>query len=167
MVTGAGVAASGVVVAAGVGWLAFEAAGAAGLLWWAVGLVALVALAMRVRWAERGVPAGVVLDDPSAGHGRYPGFAALYSKVVWAEAERRHFDRIVRPLLWRLLLVAVTERHGAVVAADRHWIRAQLGEDAWQLLDPDRPEWMDKLGQRAPGPDMRTLQDLVDRIEQL
>ncbi len=165
--TGARWVAGGVVVAASVGWLAFEVAGAAGVSWCAAGLVALLVLAVRMRWAVEHVRAGAGPGEASATHGRYPGFAVLYSKLAWAQMERRHFDRILRPLLWRLLLVAVTERHGAVVAADTAWIRAQLGEDAWRLLDPDRPEWTDTVGQRAPGPDMQTLRRLVDRIEQL
>lgn len=55
-------------------------------------------------------------------------------------------------------------RHGIDLARDPDAAREVLGEDAWDLVQPHRPEPADVA---APGPSSATIEALLDRLESL
>lgn len=151
----------------GIGWLAFLEAGATGTVWCGLGAVVVVALVRRARWPAGVDPSTSREDDDVPSLGGYTGYTHLLSTVGWAVTERRQFERVARPLLLRLVNAAVTERYGAAALDDPDFVRTRVGAQAWQLLDPDQPESVDEVGERAPGPSVDMLTLLVDRIEGL
>jgi hypothetical protein len=68
------------------------------------------------------------------------------------------------PLLRSAAAARLATRHG--IELDRHpdAARAVLGEDAWELLRPDRPEPADRF---APGVARARVTTLIERVESL
>jgi hypothetical protein len=94
----------------------------------------------------------------------FPGYRRIAGDLSWATTSRRHYDRIARPMLGRLLGAALAERHRVDVARQPDAARRLFGEDLWPLLDPARPPSDDG---DAPGVDLATLARIADRLEQL
>jgi hypothetical protein len=127
--------------------------------------------------AQRGEPASGVAGTP--GHrtgwrwllpGRVPApveaadfavFRKISTDLGWAGVSRWHYDHGLRPLLTRLAESAA-ERRLAGAGRDAAGARWLIGEDLWPLVDPGQPPSADS---RSRGPDLRTLNRLVDRLE--
>lgn len=160
-------AGSAVLVTAGVTWLAFAAAGPDGLSWSGIAMLALMSAGARLRWTGPPGSSRAERHEDAPTPGGFPRYDQLYSQASWASVERRHYDRVLRPQLWRLVETTIRDRHGAAAAADKDWVRGRLGEAAYRLVDPDRTTWTDPAGQRAPGPSVDDLRRLTDAIEAL
>lgn len=151
-------------VLAGAGALSYLIGGVAGVCWVALGGTAVLALALRARWAS---PRVVTPPDPPqsvAGPGRFDEYEQWASRLSSAIHQYRYFDRAVRPRLYRLTVAIFAHRHGPgdpAVLADR------LGPEVWSLLDPDRPPWEDEFGERRSGPSVDQLRLIIERIEAL
>ena len=115
----------------------------------------------RAAWAQlrrrRRPPAEVRTSD-------FPAYLKISSDLGWAPVSRWHYDHGIRPLFGRLLESVLAERHRVDLARDPARARALVGDDVWPLVDPARPPSFDS---KAPGPDLRTLTRIVDRLEQL
>jgi hypothetical protein len=94
----------------------------------------------------------------------FPTYAKISSDLSWAPVSRWHYDHGLRPLLSRLFESVLAERHRVDLTADPERARSVVGDDVWPLIDPSGPPSFDS---RAPGPDLRTLTRIVDRLEQL
>jgi len=94
----------------------------------------------------------------------FPSYAKISSDLGWAPVSQWHYDHGVRPLLARLVTMALAEHHRVDVAADPARARQLVGEEIWPLVDPFRPPSLDS---KAPGADLRTLARIVDRLERL
>ncbi len=108
-------------------------------------------------WPRRVAPGAVQPSD-------FPAYAKISSDLGWAPVSEWHYDHGLRPLLSRLLESVLAERHRVDLSADPERARSVVGDDVWPLIDPSRPRSFDS---RAPGPDLRTLTRIVDRLEQL
>lgn len=157
-----------ILVVAALGWLSYAAAGAAGLVVLATVLLGLGALIARVRLQPPQEP------EPSAGpilrtraDTAFPSYREITSMLSWSSTSRYHFDRVVHPMLWELVVEMSAARHGDAASRDIASLRAHIGAQLWPLVDPDSPEWTDRSGERADGPDIPTLTALVDRIERI
>lgn len=91
-------------------------------------------------------------------------YSKISSDLGWAPVSQWHYDHGLRPLLSRLFESVLAERHRVDLTADPERARSLVGDDIWPLIDPSRPPSFDS---RAPGPDLRTLTRIVDRLEQL
>jgi len=94
----------------------------------------------------------------------FPSYAKISSDLGWAPVSEWHYDHGVRPLLARLVTLALAEHHRVDVATDPARARQLVGDEIWPLVDPFRPPSLDS---KAPGADLRTLARIVDRLEQL
>jgi hypothetical protein len=94
----------------------------------------------------------------------FPAYAKISSDLGWAPVSQWHYDHGIRPLLTRLFESGLAERHRVDLTADPARARSVVGDDVWPLIDPSRPPSFDS---RAPGPDLRTLTRIVDRLERL
>jgi len=94
----------------------------------------------------------------------FPSYAKISSDLGWAPVSQWHYDHGVRPLLARLVAMALAEHHRVDVAADPARARELVGDEIWPLVDPFRTPSLDS---KAPGADVRTLARIVDRLEQL
>ena len=68
------------------------------------------------------------------------------------------------PLLREAAAARLSAGHGVELARRPDAARTLLGEDAWELLRPDRPEPRDR---NAPGITMRQVRDVVATLERL
>jgi hypothetical protein len=91
-------------------------------------------------------------------------FSQLRDELYWTAHSRREFDRTLRPRLARILAVRLVEGRG--VRLDHSPARAQelVGPETWALLDPSRPNTMDRS--RA-GVSTAELRRSVERLEAL
>jgi hypothetical protein len=94
----------------------------------------------------------------------FPTYTKISSDLGWAPVSQWHYDHGLRPLLIRLLDSGLEERHRTNAATDPVRARRLLGDDAWPFVDPLRPPSFDS---KSPGPDLRTVSRIVDRLEQL
>ncbi len=94
----------------------------------------------------------------------FPAYRKIEDTLFWAPVSARHFDHAVRPMLGRLLAVALAERHGIDLASDPDAARAAIGDELWPLVDPSRPQ-SDDTG--APGVPLPLVLRFVDRLETL
>jgi hypothetical protein len=137
-------------------------------------LLILVARAPEVGHGELGRSIGTMVDQvrrrlPARRRrphtaAAYPAFLKISSDLGWATTSMWHYDHGARPLLTRVMQAALAERHRVDAAADPARARELVGEDVWPFLDPATPTSKDS---RAPGPDVRTLSRIVDRLERL
>lgn len=68
------------------------------------------------------------------------------------------------PVLREAATARLSAGHGVELERRPEAARALLGDDAWELLRPDRPEPHDR---NAPGITMRRLRDVVSALERL
>jgi hypothetical protein len=102
--------------------------------------------------------------SPAVDVSDFPAYAKISSDVGWAPVSRWHYDHGIRPLLSRLMQVALAEHHRVDATADPARAKRLVGDEVWPLIDPSRPPSFDST---APGTDLRTLARIVDRLEQL
>jgi hypothetical protein len=68
------------------------------------------------------------------------------------------------PLLRAAAAARLASRHGFELERRPDAARALLGEEAWELLRPDRPEPQDRFGRGVPRP---TVTALIEKVESL
>jgi hypothetical protein len=68
------------------------------------------------------------------------------------------------PLLRAAAAARLASRHGVELDRRPDAARALLGEEAWGLLRPDRPEPADRFGRGVPRP---TVTALIEKVESL
>ncbi len=115
-------------------------------------------IALRRAWPRRRPPAAVVRPAD------FPTYTKISSDLGWAPLSQWHYDHGIRQLFGRLAESALAERHRVDLTRDPARARHLVGDDLWPLIDPSRPPSFDS---KAPGPDLRTLTRIVDRLEQL
>ncbi|TDD88719.1 hypothetical protein [Actinomadura rubrisoli] len=150
----------GVPVAVGVGAVA---AGAEGALAAATGLAVV---AMAAAWLTV-----VRAPRPQAGHdapapdplAAFVTYRKIESSLRWAGTSQAHYDRIVRPLLSRLLAERLLERRGVDMAARPDLARDIVGPELWPFFDPAAAGAGDDR-RRGVGDDV--LRRLVERLEE-
>lgn len=94
---------------------------------------------------------------------KYPTFDALLDKLGSAVRDRRHFDRVLAPLL-RDIARDLPQPSAAAMTLTR--LRSALGDDLWPLLDPDRRPASSGRDEPA-APSLDELAELVGRLEHL
>jgi hypothetical protein len=85
-------------------------------------------------------------------------------EILLGSADADHAHRRLLPLLRGIAAARIAARHGFELERRPESARALLGEDAWELLRPDRPEPADR---HAPGLPPKTVVALIERIEAL
>jgi hypothetical protein len=75
-----------------------------------------------------------------------------------------HAHHRLLPLLRSAAVARLSSRHGVELDRRPEAAEALLGEDAWELLRPDRPEPADRF---APGVPRERVAAMIERIESL
>jgi hypothetical protein len=88
----------------------------------------------------------------------------MQRELVLGNADADHADRRLLPLLRAAAATRIAARHGFELELRPGAARALLGEDAWELLRPDRPQPADRHG---PGVPQKRLEALIERVESL
>jgi hypothetical protein len=79
-------------------------------------------------------------------------------------ADAAHAHRRFLPLMQAAAAARLASRHGIEFERRPDAARALLGEEAWELLRPDRPEPVDRHG---PGVPRERVVALIERVESL
>ncbi len=85
-------------------------------------------------------------------------------ELVLGVADAAHAHRRLLPLLRAAAAARLASRHGVELDRRPEAARALLGEAAWELLRPDRPEPADRHG---PGVPHERVVGLIERVEAL
>jgi len=94
----------------------------------------------------------------------FPAYRRIEESLMWSRVSARHFDHAALPLLSRIAATQLVERRGIDLAGDPVAARAALGDDVWELVDPNRPISTDTS---APGVSRAAVARLTDRLESL
>ncbi|WP_067793544.1 hypothetical protein [Actinomadura formosensis] len=156
------------VLAAGFALVAgYLVAGTPAVVLLAAGLAVLGLLAARAAVPAALPPLGAVAGEETHGTDDLQQFSSYWRinrAVSWSQVSARHYDSTARPLLTRLLAVALADGHGIDLSREPERARELLGEELWPLLDPGRPASGDTF---VPGPDSATLHAVAIRLEEL
>jgi len=135
---------------------------------WVV-LVAAIALIVLVRHSRVNVPQ-YVLRFEAALRGRPPK-AAQPVELLRVERELElgiagagHAHHRLLPLLRAAAAARLASRHGIELDRRPDAARQLLGEEAWELLRPDRPDPADRF---APGVPRARVAALIEKVESL
>jgi hypothetical protein len=93
----------------------------------------------------------------------FPSYDDVRHAVALGVHSRREFDFGLRRRLQRIAASRLLDEHEVDLTRDRERAAERLGEDAWPLLDPQRPP----SEHGAPGVDRAVLTRIVDRLEDL
>ncbi len=131
----------------------------------AFGLATLARIARPAEELRRGSQFERALHPRDERPMRPPELVRTERELTLGMASAGHAQRRLLPLLReaaaaRELLAA----HGVELARRPREAEALLGEDAWELLRPDRPEPADR---NAPGLPLARVQAVVERLEAL
>jgi len=84
--------------------------------------------------------------------------------ISWSESSRSDWDRRLRPMLARQFELASGQRKAKDPRAFHATGRMLFGEQLWQWVDPEN---ISRDGGQQPGPGRETLDDILQRLEQL
>lgn len=122
---------------------------AAHVVLWRADLVQL--RTWRVRRLRRGAPTRPV-----------PSYSAIGHDLQMGAHSGREFDFGMRRRLERMAGTRLIEGHGIDLHRDPAAAREVLGDQTWELLDPQRPMSGRRVGGGVP---IATLTDIVERLE--
>jgi hypothetical protein len=91
-------------------------------------------------------------------------FDALRDELVTAAHSSREFDRKLRTRLSRVLALQLQERRGVSLDRSPERARALVSSQVWDLLDPSRPNVVDR---EQPGVSLARVRRVVDELEAL
>jgi hypothetical protein len=132
----------------------------------AMGGVLLLALVRTT--SGQGAPAGSQFDRAlSELRGRYPrdsGELALVHDVRQSTVSAFHLHLRLRPVLREIAAHRLWTRFGVDLDREPERARGLVGAAAWELVRPERPAPVDRLGPGPPGSALRHVADELERI---
>ena len=136
---------------------------------WVVLLAGLVLVAVAGHSRERGRPAHAARFEEAL-RTRKPKdsepveLLRMERELLLGIAEADHAHRQLLPLLRGAAAARLSSRHGFELEQRPEAARALLGEDAWELLRPDRPAPENRHG---PGVPRERIAAVIERVESL
>ena len=130
----------------------------------AVALAAITRVAQPVEERRLSSPferALAAREEPSL---RPPELVRTERDLTLGMSSSGHAQRRLLPLLRDAADARLAARHGVELDRRPETARALLGEDAWELLRPDRPEPADR---NAPGLPLARVETVVTTLESL
>jgi hypothetical protein len=134
------------------------------LLLGAVALFALVQATTESHRDARRSPYEQALEAPAEAPERPPELARLEREVALAVGSSFYEHFRLRPLLREIAAERLESRFASDLDAPRGEARESLPEDAWLLLDAERPPPRDR---HAAGIDLDRLRAIVDALERI
>jgi hypothetical protein len=126
----------------------------------AIGLDAFVRILGAESWRERGSLFEHVLSRKAPEPTRPSEIVRIEREITLGTTSAGHLHTRLLPLLRD----AASARVGIDFDVHPERARAALGDEAWELLRPDRPEPADR---NAPGLPIRRVRAVVDMLERL
>lgn len=130
----------------------------------AVALAALTRVAQTVEERRRASAFDAALRRRGIRPMRPPELVRTERELTLGIANAGHLHRRLLPLLRDAAAARLAQKHGVELERRPETARGLLGDEAWELLRPDRPEPADR---NAPGLSFARVKALVDRLEAL
>jgi hypothetical protein len=136
---------------------------------WVVLVAALLLVVLLRHSGKHDGPASARRFDEAL-RGRKPAssqpeeLVRMERELVLGSADADHAHRRLLPLLRAAAAARIAARHGFALERRPEAARALLGEDAWELLRPDRPEPADR---HDPGVPQEDIAAVIARVEAL
>lgn len=132
----------------------------------ALAAVALLALTRAARAASVRSPSifEYALKPRPEARVRPPELIRIEREITLGSASAAHLHRRLLPLLRESAATRLSARHHVDLTRHPEAARSLLGDDAWDVLRPDRPE---PANRNAPGISLRRIARLVQTLEQL
>lgn len=122
-----------------------------------------VLIAVRARLTRQGDDAtDAVTDEAAASVHRW--LQRTETLISWSESSRSDWDRRLRPMLARQFALAAGHRKTKDPRAFHATGRMVFGEQLWQWVDPEN---ISRTGGQEQGPGRRTLDEVLQRLENL
>jgi hypothetical protein len=158
------VVASGVLVIVGAEVLALLLHDRRLVLWTSGAALTFAILSVR-RFVGRDIEPSPV--EPSAdlfGDSLRSWLSRTETMIRWSESTRSDWDRHLRPILARRFEIATGQRQAKDPAAFHATGRMLFGPELWDWVNPDN---IARAGARQPGPGRGTLEEILQRLEQI
>ena len=129
--------------------------------------IALAALTRVARSASELPPQSsfeAALAVGAVDRSRPPELVRTEREITLGVSSAAHLHQRLLPILREAAAARLSAGHNVDLERRPEAAKALLGEDAWDLLRPDRPEPYDR---NAPGISMRRLRDVVSTLERL
>lgn len=84
--------------------------------------------------------------------------------IHWSESTRSDWDRHLRPMLARRFAITTGQKQAKDPAAFEATGRMLFGAELWAWVDPNN---VTQTGGREPGPGRATLEEILERLEQV
>jgi hypothetical protein len=129
--------------------------------------IALAALTRVARSASEFPPQSsfeAALAVGTVDRSRPPELVRTEREITLGVSSAAHLHQRLLPILREAAAARLSAGHNVDLERRPEAAKALLGEDAWDLLRPDRPEPHDR---NAPGISMRRLRDVVSTLERL
>jgi hypothetical protein len=136
---------------------------------WVVLVAALVLVVLLQHSRERGLPTRPARFEEALRGRSTPDPEPMELRRMERELElgianAEHAQRRLLPLLRAAAAAHLSARHGVDLLRRPEAARALLGEDAWELVRPDRPAPENRHG---PGVPRERIAALIERVESL
>ena len=128
--------------------------------------VAVAAVLLAVRWhlTHRAADAADEPASDDAGASLRRWRARTETMISWSETTRTDWDRRLRPMLARQFELATGQRRLKSPNAFRATGEMLFGAELWPWVDPEN---ISRTGSSEPGPGRDTLNDILQRLEQI
>jgi len=133
-------------------------------------VLAAIALAALMRHARTGSEweeasrFDEALRGRVAAPARPPELARMEREITLGSSSAAHLDMRLLPILREAAAARLAAHHNVELARRPEAARRLLGEDAWELLRPDRPESDDMSASGLP---LRRIREVVETLERL
>jgi hypothetical protein len=125
--------------------------------------LALVLLNIR-RFLGRGTQPAAEPDADDLGDTLRRWLSTTETTIRWSESTRTDWDRHLRPMLARRFEIATGQRQAKDPPAFQATGRMLFGAELWEWVNPNN---VTHTGDRQPGPGRGTLEEILQRLEQV
>lgn len=131
---------------------------------WASGVGAAAALLSVRRFLGHDSGSVAVPTQNPLEHSLRGWLSRTETLIRWSESSRADWDRHLRPVLARRFEITTGQRQAKDPAAFSATGRMLFGPQLWAWVDPNN---VAQTGGREPGPGRATLEQILERLEQV
>jgi hypothetical protein len=131
---------------------------------WAAGAAVVFALVNVRRFMDYDVESSPAAAPNGLEDSLRSWLSQTESLIHWSESTRSDWDRHLRPMLARRFAIATGQKQTKNPAAFHATGRMLFGAELWAWVDPNN---VAHTGGREPGPGRATLEEILERLEQV
>jgi hypothetical protein len=131
---------------------------------WAAGAAVVVALVNVRRFIGHDVESSPTATSNGLEDSLRSWLSHTETLIHWSESTRSDWDRHLRPMLARRFAIATGQKQAKDPAAFHATGRMLFGAELWAWVDPNN---VSQTGKHEPGPGPATLEEILERLEQV